>query len=145
MWYLEIRISVPHFVCTLRNKVCYSISEVWRSVGKKRLKGIVHPKMKILPLITHPHVVSNRETSVHRTQIKIFLMESESSQTLHIQQGSLHDQGPENVARRSVKIIHVTSGVQTVILRSYENTFCSFMLEALYNELCPCVFACMIL
>ncbi len=28
-------------------------------LGKKRLKGLVHPKMKILPLITHPHVVSN--------------------------------------------------------------------------------------
>ncbi len=38
---------------------------------------------KITPYIRHPFIF--------RTQIKIFLMESESSQTLHRQQGSLQD------------------------------------------------------
>ncbi len=32
---------------------------------------------------------------IFRTQIKIFLMESERFLILHRQQGSLHDQGPE--------------------------------------------------
>ncbi len=37
------------------------------------IKGIVHPKMKILSLITHPHVVPNRKTYVDlRNTIKIF-------------------------------------------------------------------------
>jgi len=40
------------------------------------IKGMVHPKMKIMPLITQPHVVPNSE--VFGKQVKIFLMESES-------------------------------------------------------------------
>ncbi len=28
-------------------------------VASARLKGIAHPKMKIIPLIIHPHVVPN--------------------------------------------------------------------------------------
>ncbi len=38
-------------------------------------------------------------------------MESESSQTLHRQQGSLQDQGQKR-SKEIGKIIHVTSGVQ---------------------------------
>jgi len=33
------------------------------------LNGLVHPKMKLLSLITHPHVVPNR---LFWTQIKVF-------------------------------------------------------------------------
>ncbi len=36
-----------------------------------------------------------RPSFIFATQIKIFLMKSESSQTLHRQQGSYHGQGPE--------------------------------------------------
>ncbi len=57
------------------------------------VKGIVHPKMKILSLITHPYVIPN--PFIFRTQIKIFLMHSKSSLTLRRQQWSLHDQGSE--------------------------------------------------
>ncbi len=59
-----------------------------------RLIGIVHPKMKILSLITHPHVVPNplRPLFIFRTQIKIFLMKSESFLTLHWQQRNYHVQ-----------------------------------------------------
>ncbi len=67
-------------------------------VAITRLQRFVHPKMKILSLITRPHVVSNPSDLppfIFGTQITIFLMESESSQILHRQQGYLHDQGPE--------------------------------------------------
>ncbi len=42
---------------------------------QRNIKGIGHTKMKILSLITHPHVVLN-------PQMKVFLMESEHSLTL---------------------------------------------------------------
>ncbi len=29
------------------------------------LKGVVHPKMKILSLITHPHVVQNTNEDIY--------------------------------------------------------------------------------
>ncbi len=51
-------------------------------------KGLVHPKMKIMSLITHPHVVPVRPPFIFGTQIKIFLMKSESSLTLHRQQNN---------------------------------------------------------
>jgi len=43
--------------------------------------------MKILSLITHPHVVPNpvRLLFIFRTQMKIFLMKSESFLSLHWQ------------------------------------------------------------
>ncbi len=50
-----------------------------------RIKRLVHTKNLILSLITHPHVVSNPQDLppfISRTQIKIFLMISESSLTL---------------------------------------------------------------
>ncbi len=54
-------------------------------------KGLVHPKIQILSLITHPHVVSKpvRPSFIIGTQIKIFLMKSESFLTLHRQQRCL--------------------------------------------------------
>ncbi len=70
----------------------------WSNIlGSKEVKGLVHPKMKILSLITHPHVVPKPLDTpfIFGTQIKIFLMESERFLILHRQQGSLHDQGPE--------------------------------------------------
>ncbi len=50
-------------------------------IARISLKGIVHPKIIILSLMTR------RSKPVH-PQIKIFLMKSESSLTLHTQQGS---------------------------------------------------------
>jgi len=48
-----------------------------------KIKGIVHPKMKILSAITHPHFVSILKdfSSIFGTHIKIFLIKSESCLT----------------------------------------------------------------
>ncbi len=45
------------------------------------IKGVVHQKMKMLSLITHPHVISKpvRPSFIFETQIKIFLMKSKLS------------------------------------------------------------------
>ncbi len=59
-----------------------------------RFLTIVHPKMQILSLITHSHVVPRR-SFLFGTQIKIFLMKSESFLTLHRQQQDYYNQGPE--------------------------------------------------
>ncbi len=67
--------------------------------GNTLLKGTVHPKMKMVSLITHPHVVpirnlqDIRSSSEHKCKYNFLYFES--SQTLHRQQGSVHDQGPE--------------------------------------------------
>ncbi len=50
--------------------------------------------MQILTLITHSHVVPRR-SFLFGTQIKIFLMKSESFLTLHRQQQDYYNQGPE--------------------------------------------------
>ncbi len=72
-------------------------------------KGIVHPKMYILSLITFQlRFCRSKPSFIFRTQIKICLMHCESS---HRQQGSLHDQGSES-SKEIVKIIHVTSVVR---------------------------------
>ncbi len=67
------------------------------------LKGLVHPKMKILSLITHRHVKPVRLSFIFGTQIKIFLMKSKSSLTLHRQQRNCNVPSPRNVARTSIK------------------------------------------
>ncbi len=59
---------------------------------QRNIKGIGHTKMKILSLITHPHVVLN-------PQIKIFLMESESSLTLPQTARILTPSASRNIAR----------------------------------------------
>ncbi len=79
------------------------------------VKGIVHPKIKIMSFITH--VPSCRPTPVRPSfifgkQIVFFcfvFMKSESFLTLHWQQGYYHDQGTETDV---FKIVHVTSVVQ---------------------------------
>ncbi len=62
-----------------------------------QLKGIVHPKMKILSLITHPHVVPNpldlRSSSEHK--LRYFWCIPRSLWPSHRQQGSWHDQRTE--------------------------------------------------
>jgi len=51
---------------------------------KKKFKGIVPPKMKILSLITHPHVPNcEKLLLIFGTQMKIFSMKSESFLSLH--------------------------------------------------------------
>ncbi len=64
--------------------------------------GIVHPKMKIMSLITEPHVIP-RPLFIFWTQIKIFLMKSKSFLTLHRQQCNWNVPRPRNVVRTSVK------------------------------------------
>ncbi len=65
------------------------------------LKGLVHPKMKILSLITHPHVVP--KPVIFGIQIKIFLIKTESSLTLHRQQCNCNVPRSRNVVRTLVK------------------------------------------
>ncbi len=83
---------------------------------KQKLKGIVHSKINIMSLIT----LMLFQT---RTQIKIFLMKSESFLTLHKQQGSYHIQGPERYQKHRWNSPCNISG-STVILGSFGNTFC---------------------
>ncbi len=61
------------------------------------LKGLVHPKKKNSPINYSSSCRSKpvRPSFIFGTQIKIFLMESDSSLTLHERQGSLHHQSPE--------------------------------------------------
>ncbi len=64
----------------------------------KEIKGISHPKMKLMSLITHPHVIPNPSDLVRfifGTQINMFLMKSEIFLILHRQHVSYHDQGSE--------------------------------------------------
>ncbi len=52
-----------------------TIHLVLLSTNRLQVIGIVHSEMKILSLITHPHVVPNlQDLSVFRTQIKMFLI-----------------------------------------------------------------------
>ncbi len=71
-----------------------------------------HPKMKILSLITYTshscHFKPIRPSFIFWTQIKIFLMKSESFLTLHRQQHNWNIQGLKG-SKDSVKIVHVTS------------------------------------
>ncbi len=78
-----------------------------------QLKGIVHPKMKILSLITHPHVVPNLKdlcsSSEHKLRYfwwnpRVFwhCIDSNITDTFKAQKGS----------KDIVKIVHVTSVVQ---------------------------------
>ncbi len=73
-------------------------------------KGIVQPKILIMLLITHPHVVSN--CKIFRTQFNIFLMKSESFLTLHRQQCNWHTFKAQKGSKDIVKTFHVTSMVQ---------------------------------
>ncbi len=79
-----LRPSVSFCLASATN-FCFGASLIFLHRPIVSLKGIVHPKNKIISLITHCHVV----------QIKIFLMKSESTLTLHRQQGSYHGQGQE--------------------------------------------------
>ncbi len=58
-------------------------------------KWLIHPKMKDYFINYSNSCRFKRPPFIFETQIKIFLMEFESSLTIHRQKGSLHDQGPE--------------------------------------------------
>ncbi len=87
--------------------------EVYCYFSKVKIKGIVHTKIKILSLISHPHVIPKpvRTSFIFGTQIKILLMKFESFLTLHRQQRNYQVQGPEG-SKDIVKIVYVTSVVQ---------------------------------
>ncbi len=63
--------------------------------GWKAIKGIVHPKMKTVSLIPSCRSKPVRPSFIFGTQIKIFLIKSESFLTLHRQQRNYHIKGPE--------------------------------------------------
>ncbi len=66
------------------------------------LKGIVHPKTKTLSLITHAcRSKPVRPSFIFRTQIKMFLMKSESYLTLHRQQHNWNVPRSRNVVNTS--------------------------------------------
>ncbi len=88
------------------------------------VKGVVHPKMKILSLITQLHVISKplSPSFIFGAQIKMVLIKSESSLTLHRQERNWNVPRPRNIVRTSVNSPCDISG-PTSILWSYENTF----------------------
>ncbi len=90
-------VSVAHLIKSVFKNGCnvHYRSKCLTFIQQGCIKGLVHPKMKILSLITHPHVVPNTT--------KIFLMESESSLTLHRQQRNCNVSRSRNVVRTSVK------------------------------------------
>ncbi len=53
------------------NTCCYYFKHIITIIWF-HLKGIVHPKMKILSLITHPHVVPNLKDLCSSSEHKIF-------------------------------------------------------------------------
>ncbi len=71
-----------------------------------------------------------------RTQIKIFLMKSESFLTLHKHQVSYHVQGPERYQKHRRNSPCNISG-STVILGSFGNTFCCAKKTTLFNNSSP--------
>ncbi len=79
------------------------------------IKGIVHPKLKTESLIIHPHVLPNpfifRPSFIFRTQIKIFLVHTESSDP-PIDSRDPYKIKVQNRSKEIGKIIHVTSVVQ---------------------------------
>ncbi len=88
------------------------------------VKGIVHQKMKILSLITHPDVVPNlkdlRSSSEHKLRYfrwtpRAFwpFIDSKDPYTIKVQKHS----------KDIFKIVHVTVSGSTVILQSYKNHF----------------------
>ncbi len=86
--------------------------------------------MKILLLITLLLFQTPKTSFIFRTQIKIFFMKSESFLTLHRPQQNYHvvqnyHKLPTFKAQKGSKdIVKIISG-PTVILWSYENTFCA--------------------
>ncbi len=66
-------------------------------VGHHWFKAIVHPKMKMLSLITHPHVVPNPLDllSFSEHKLRYLLIKFESFLTLHRLQENYHIQSPE--------------------------------------------------
>ncbi len=80
------------FISLLKKTLFLNLSP--RLYLSSRFLTIVHPKLQILTLITPSHVIPRR-SFIFGTQIKIFLMKSESFLTLHRQQKNYYNQGPE--------------------------------------------------
>ncbi len=84
-------------------------------------KGLVHPKMKIMSLITHPMSFQTRKTFVHlQNTNKDVFDEIESYLTLHRQQHNWNVPKSRNIEYIG-KTVHVTSVAQLHFC--YENTF----------------------
>ncbi len=82
----NVKAGTVHLKMKMLSSFTYPLN-LYDFLSYKELKGIVHPKMKLMLLIIHPHVIPNtRPSFIFRTQIKIFLMKSESFLILHRQQ-----------------------------------------------------------
>ncbi len=79
---------------------------------KAHIKGIVHPKNENSVSNYSPSSFPVRPSFIFRTQIKIFLIKSESFLTLYRQQQNCNVPRSRN-SKDIGKIVHVTSGVQT--------------------------------
>ncbi len=100
--YSDFNFNVTKYVTGSRNcspKFLLNFKPVLLPNAKDKsgcFKGIVHPKKKIVNNYTPScHSKPVRHLFVFGTQIKIFLIKSERSLTIHRQQGSYHVQGPE--------------------------------------------------
>ncbi len=71
------------------NATNLKMENIVRYIGRPQHTNIYTQKRKFC------HYSTSCRFKPVRTQIKIFLMESDSSQTLLRQQGSIHNQGPE--------------------------------------------------
>ncbi len=86
----------------------------------RSIKGSIHPKMKIVinyPLSCRSRAV--RPSFIFRTQIKIFLMKSESYLTLHRQQLNWKVPRSRNVVNTSVKQWHQWLNFSFATLQEY--------------------------
>ncbi len=86
--------------CQLKNS--------WKKLSVMFFKGTVHcSKMKVLVINYSPscHSKQVRLSFIFGTQIKIFLMTSESFLILHWQQHNFNVQGPEG-SKDIIKIVH---------------------------------------
>ncbi len=75
----DLRSQVVREACfTLGYKAIFSYHVFFQSLLGYLFKMLVHPKMKILLLITHPDVPDLRPSFIFGTQIQMFLIKSES-------------------------------------------------------------------
>ncbi len=103
--------------------------------------GIVHSKRKSLSLITLALMSFQtvRPLFIFGTEIKIFLMKSESSQTLHRQQRNCNVPSPRNAARTSVKQSMWHQGINSNFTKLREYLLCAkkTKITTLFNNSSP--------
>ncbi len=116
-----------------------SISEFQISTGFNRLlkithkfKGTVHPKMKILSLIAHPHVVPNpRKTFIHLHKLRYFWWNPRAFWPSIDSKGTTMVKA-QNRSKNIVKTVHVTSVAQHELFLFFAQKNYSFPFQFVY-------------